>query len=117
MQHYPALARLVPSDSSRRYPGVRRLYDAPGGANMRVRTVLFAAMAVLLAHSAYAQVSTGNIIGLVHDESGAVLPGVTATLTSPALPGGPATTVTNARGEYRFERLVPGTYTLKVSIN
>jgi hypothetical protein len=61
-------------------------------------------------------VSTGNIIGVVHDESGAVLPGVTATLTSPVLPGGPVTTVTNARGEYRFDRLAPGTYTLKVSI-
>ena len=45
-----------------------------------------------------------------------MLPGVTVTLTSPVMPGGPATEVTNAQGEYRFTRLAPGTYELKVSL-
>jgi hypothetical protein len=84
---------------------------------MRLRTLFFSAAAMLCALAAEAQVSTGNIIGVVHDESGAVLPGATATLTSPLLPGGPMTEVTNARGEYRFERLAPGTYKLSVTIS
>src|SRR5438105_4190826 len=68
------------------------------GGDMRVRTVLAGAAFLLFAVSAHAQISTGNIIGVVHDESNAVLPGATATLTSAVLPGGPATTVTNAQG-------------------
>ena len=32
------------------------------------------------------------------------------------MPGGPATEVTNAQGEYRFTRLVPGSYELKASL-
>ena len=84
---------------------------------MRVRTFMFVVLSALLAHSAHAQVSTGTIIGVVHDESGAVLPGATATLTSPLMPGGPATSVTNERGEYRFERLTPGAYALSVVLS
>src|ERR1700739_2667887 len=48
---------------------------------------------------ARAQILTGNIIGTVRDSSGAVLPGVTITVTSPALPAGPSSTVTNDKGE------------------
>jgi len=63
---------------------------------------------------AQAQTMTGNIIGAVRDSSGAVMVGVKATLTSPQLPGGPRNSVTNERGEYRFSRLEPGVYSLKV---
>jgi hypothetical protein len=71
---------------------------------------------LLGAVAAQAQVTTGNIIGAVRDESGAVLPSVTATVTSPALPGGPQSIVTNERGEYRFTGLQPGTYALNVEL-
>jgi hypothetical protein len=57
---------------------------------------------VVCVGAAHAQILTGNIIGTVKDESGAVLPGVTVTLTSTVLPGGPLTTVTSETGEYRF---------------
>jgi len=57
-----------------------------------------------LAAVARAQILTGSIIGTIKDESGAVLPGVTVTLTSPAHPSGPATFVTSETGEYRFTR-------------
>jgi hypothetical protein len=63
-----------------------------------------------------AQVTTGNIIGTVHDQSGAVLPGVSVTLTSPALPGGPRSVVTDERGEYRFTGLQPSMYSLTVEL-
>jgi hypothetical protein len=60
----------------------------------------------------FAQVARGTILGTVTDESRALLPGVTLTLTSPALPGGPSTVVTDEQGRYRFVDLPPGTYTL-----
>ena len=44
------------------------------------------------------------------DASGAALPGVTATLTSPALQVGQETTVTGADGTYRFGDLPTGLY-------
>ena len=56
---------------------------------------------LMLATAVHAQVLTGSVIGAVKDESGAALPGVTATATSPALPGGPVSVVTNEMGEYR----------------
>src|SRR5436190_2155664 len=64
-----------------------------------------------------AQVLTGSIIGTVTDESKSVLPGVNATVASPALPGGPVTGVTDQQGRYRFMALPPGTYTLTLAIS
>jgi hypothetical protein len=48
---------------------------------------------------ASAQATEASIIGQVTDESGAVLPGVTVTVTSPALQVQSTTVVTNERGE------------------
>jgi hypothetical protein len=55
--------------------------------------------------------STGTINGKVADASGAVLPGVTVTASSPSLMG-VQTAVTNTEGLYRFPAVPPGTYTL-----
>jgi hypothetical protein len=64
-----------------------------------------------------AQVITGNILGTVTDETGAVVPGALTTIRSPALLGGPATFVTNEKGQYRFPVLAPGLYGLTVEIS
>ena len=61
-------------------------------------------------------VSSGTIHGVVRDQSGGVLPGVTATLTSPALQVRELVQVTNTEGEYRFVDLPAGTYTLKFEL-
>ena len=61
------------------------------------------------AASAAAQ-STASIIGQVTDQSGAVLPGVTVTATSPALQVPSVTSVTNEQGEYRLAPLPIGIY-------
>jgi hypothetical protein len=53
--------------------------------------------------------STGTINGKVVDASGAVLPGVTVTVSSPAMMG-VQTAVTNTEGQYRFPAVPPGTY-------
>src|ERR1700730_6997859 len=58
-----------------------------------------------------------GILGQVTDESGAVLPGVTVTATSPALQVPTVTDVTNARGEYRLTPLPIGTYTIEYSLS
>jgi hypothetical protein len=52
---------------------------------------------------------TGTITGKVGDKTGARVPGVTVTLTSPVLMT-PRTTTTDSEGVYRFPALPPGTY-------
>ena len=60
----------------------------------------------------------GGIGGTVTDESGAVLPGVTVTLSNPlGTIGGNQTTVTDDRGAFQFVRLVPGTYTVRAELS
>ena len=58
---------------------------------------------------AFAQVSMGEVFGKVLDGSNAVLPGVTVTLSGPALIQ-PQTAVTVESGAYRFPRIPIGTY-------
>src|SRR6266542_2067813 len=75
-------------------------------------TLLSLAIALLLVPSfGFAQTSsyTGAIVGTVTDTSGAVLPGVTVTVTSPNFQGS-RTAVTDAKGEYVLPLLPPGTY-------
>src|SRR5262245_47881674 len=59
----------------------------------------------------------GAIGGTVTDASGAVMPGVTVTLSNPrGSIGGNQEAVTDARGAFQFLRLVPGTYTVKAEL-
>ncbi len=74
--------------------------------------LILALLAVLTA-PVQAQVSTGNVYGTVTDESGAVLPGVTVTLSGPY---GTRTTTTGTQGEFRFLNLDQGRYTLKTAL-
>ncbi|MBZ5559640.1 MAG: carboxypeptidase regulatory-like domain-containing protein [Acidobacteriia bacterium] len=60
---------------------------------------------------ATAQVSTGEVFGKATDGTGAVLPGVTVTLSGPALIN-PMVAVTTETGAYRFPRIPIGTYTV-----
>lgn len=59
--------------------------------------------------------TAGAIRGNVTDASGAVLPGVTVTATSPALIGSQVS-VTDTAGGYRFPSLPPGTYAVTYDI-
>lgn len=88
------------------------------GGYMRIKTrrrrSFLVAVAVLAWLGAAARVSaqsaTASIIGLVRDDSGAVMPGVTVTASSPALLTRSMTSVTDERGEYRITPLPIGTY-------
>jgi hypothetical protein len=77
------------------------------------RLTVFCLCVTLLAMAAptLAQEFRGRINGTVSDNTGAVLPGVTVTATSPALIQ-PQVQVTGADGGYRFLALPPGVYTI-----
>src|SRR5205814_4216616 len=53
---------------------------------------------------------------VVADASNAVLPGATVSLSGERLIGGTQTQVTDATGAYRFDRLPPGSYTVKFEL-
>src|SRR5712692_7966913 len=77
-----------------------------------------AALIVLsLAAPASAQVQTGSILVRAVDQQNAVMPGVTITISSPALVSGSMSGVTDAAGTYRFPSLVPGTYQVKLELS
>jgi hypothetical protein len=78
-------------------------------------SILFAFIVLAVPSQLLAQSETGTITGTIADASGAVVPGVAITLTSPALIGGPRT-VTSELGTYRFIALPPGTYDLKFEL-
>jgi Carboxypeptidase regulatory-like domain len=58
----------------------------------------------------------GAIGGTVTDESGAVLPGATVTLSNPGVIGGNQSTVSDGQGAYQFTRLLPGRYGVKAEL-
>jgi hypothetical protein len=68
----------------------------------------FGCVSVVLAQGGGAS-QTGSITGKVTDVQGAVLPGATVTIASPALMG-KQTSVTNESGIYRFPAIPPGVY-------
>ena len=62
---------------------------------------------------ASAQTYTGTVTGIVSDEQGGALPGASVTLTGKT---GARTSVTDARGEYRFTAVDPGSYEISVEL-
>ena len=83
-----------------------------------IRRLTLAAFAILvLANPVSAQfVSTASIEGAVTDESGAALPGVTVTLSSPALQTAQMAEATNGQGRYRFTNLPGGIYQVRFEL-
>ena len=77
------------------------------------RIILGAVCLALLPVVASAQTST--IAGTVKDTSGAVLPGVTVEVASPALIEKVRSATTDGAGQYQITQLRPGTFTLSPS--
>jgi Carboxypeptidase regulatory-like domain/TonB-dependent Receptor Plug Domain len=82
---------------------------------MRLRTALVALTLALCASVSYAQQQSGEIFGRVTDKSGAVLPGVTVTVSGPALIQ-PFITTTSETGTYRVPELPVGSYEVKFEL-
>jgi outer membrane receptor protein involved in Fe transport len=74
-----------------------------------------AALLAFTASPAGAQSATGSIEGLIVDQSGAVLPGVTVTVTLPAT-GATRTVVTDEQGLFRAPLLPPGAYDVNAEL-
>ena len=81
-----------------------------------VRGVLsVTALLTLFAGAAHAQ-AIGQIFGKVTDPSGATLPGVTVTVSGPALQS-PLVTTTAESGAYQFPSVPVGTYTVSFELS
>ena len=65
---------------------------------------------------AFAQALTGTITGRALDASGGVLPGVSVSITSPSMIGGPRSAVTDEQGAYRFTQLPSGEYQVSFAL-
>ena len=76
---------------------------------------IVASLVFLLASgvAGFGQVTTGSILGTVHDASGAVLPNATVTITDTGK-GTSSVKQTDANGEYLVPFLIPGIYNVSV---
>jgi hypothetical protein len=77
---------------------------------------MLAFLAVMLCRDANAQ-TLGTIAGSAKDPSGAVLPGVTVEVSSPALIEKVRSATTDSAGLYRIVNLPPGTYTVTFTLS
>ncbi len=76
------------------------------------------ATVVLFAFSGWVRAQStaeGTVRGVIHDEQGGVLPGVTVTATSPTV-AGTFTAVSDGEGGYRLLNLAPGEYTITAEL-
>src|SRR6266511_1479265 len=98
-----------------RYPLVSHQQGERSMRSLLARAATFAVTACLsVASFAAAQnITSSSIDGAVIDESNAALPGVTVTISSPALQVPSMTMVTDGQGRYRFIDLPRGTYRLR----
>ncbi len=76
--------------------------------------LLLACAALVMPLKVYSQQSSAAINGTIKDSSGAVVDGVTMTLTNVAT-GVSRNSVSNAAGDYVFIDVLPATYTMKVT--
>src|SRR3954468_7491045 len=79
-----------------------------------IRGILLGALCLLFLPAASSAQSA--IVGLLTDDSGGVLPGVTVEASSPAMIEGSKTSVTDTQGRYRFVEMRPGVYKLTFSL-
>ncbi|MFN7917351.1 MAG: TonB-dependent receptor [Vicinamibacterales bacterium] len=79
----------------------------------RLSGILAAALLLLSPWAGYGQSSTSSTVyGVIKDGTGAALPGVTVTLTSPQLQVPAVDTISGTDGTYRVTELPPGVYSI-----
>ncbi len=82
---------------------------------MKRRLIVALGLLLAAAPASFAQIARGNIYGSVTDESAAVLPGATITITGATI--GARTVTTDAGGAFRFVGLDAGTYKLTAALS
>lgn len=85
-------------------------------ARLRATASLLFMVLALLGIAATASAQDASIVGVARDDSGAVLPGVTVTVASPALIEQQRVTITDGEGRYVVTQLRPGTYSVKFEL-
>jgi len=82
------------------------------------RRVIVMVCALALVGAAVSMAATnGRIKAIVTDNEGTALPGVTVTISSEVLIGGPQVGVTNENGEANFAFLAPGMYHIRTDLS
>ncbi len=79
---------------------------------LSIRALGFAIAGILATHAAAQQITTGQLVGAVRDESGGAIGSALVTVSSPALQGGPTSVRVSATGIFRLLFLPPGDYRL-----
>src|SRR5271166_3921855 len=81
---------------------------------VRIKAATFAALFLgILTVSVSAQLTTADVLGTITDSTGAVVPGATATIKNLGT-GVTATTKSNETGDYIFNLLPPGRYSMVI---
>ncbi len=94
---------------------VRSRFPVPASAALTL-SLLSAPFLLLsdLTSAAYAQQTSGDLVGTVKDATGAILPNAAVTVTNEAT-GVKLTTTTTSAGDYRASNLLPGRYDVVVN--
>jgi protocatechuate 3,4-dioxygenase beta subunit len=82
---------------------------------LRSRNALVLALALLPALAFGQRTTTGTVAGKIIDSSGAVVPGVTISVSSPEALG-QFSAVSDAQGIYRVTNLPPATYDIRAEL-
>ena len=80
------------------------------------RACLWLVASASMASPVGAQIGSGALAGIVVDQAGAAVPGVTVTVTAVATAVS-RTTVTSQKGDYVVPGLAPGTYRIRVELS
>src|SRR5215475_7767842 len=86
------------------------------GVGRAVKLSIVLLLLCLVPSMAQAQGQSGSIAGVARDSSGAILPGVTVEVASPALIEKVRTAVTDGQGAYKIIDLRPGTYSVTFTL-
>jgi hypothetical protein len=91
------------------------MFRLPQNNVVRLACIVFilAAFAAVICVPLFGQVTSGTILGIVRDASGAAIRNATVTITDPAI-GLTRTVTTSETGEFSAPGLLPGTYNIKV---
>src|SRR3954466_2070465 len=92
---------------------LRRVFTLSGGIVQMKRLSLMLALVLGFALPVVAQIQGGNITGVIRDEQGGVLPGVTVTVQGV---DATQTFTTEGTGEFRFLNLAPGPYKVTAAL-
>src|SRR4030095_3783786 len=104
-------AQQTHAASKRQSTRVKSVHDWGG----TMRKFLFLFVGLHFCANVFAQTGTGSVGGIITDQSRALLPGVSLSLTNTDT-GVASTQISNESGSYQFQAVPPGNYRLTASL-